>query len=80
MIMDDARAERLSARLESQPILRKRFRKGLDWIKTPADSLGDNALLTTNALNLNFSSLKEVIQWMPSQKISVRTLEPEARD
>ncbi|CAE7250332.1 unnamed protein product [Symbiodinium necroappetens] len=78
-MMADDRAERLSARLESLPILRKRFRKGLDWIKQPADALGDNALLTTRALSLNFSALKVLVQWMPSQKVSVRTLEPEVK-
>ncbi|CAE6918076.1 unnamed protein product [Symbiodinium sp. CCMP2592] len=72
--MADDRVERLSTRLESQPILRRRFRKGLDWIKTPPEALGDNTLLTTNALNLNFSSLRETIQWMSTPKISVKSL------
>ncbi|CAE7208233.1 unnamed protein product [Symbiodinium sp. CCMP2592] len=79
MMMADDRVERLSTRLESQPILRRRFRKGLDWIKTPPEALGDNTLLTTNALNLNFSSLRETIQWMSTPKISVKTLEPEVK-
>ena len=72
--------DRLSVHLENIPILRKRFRKGIPWIKEPAESLGDNVLQTTRALELNFSTLRVVFKWMPSQKLSIHMLEPEARN
>ena len=70
--------QKLSVLLESIPILRKRFRKGRDWIREPEETSGDNVLQTTKALELNFSTLRTVFKWMPSQKLSITTLEPEA--
>ncbi|CAE7483742.1 unnamed protein product [Symbiodinium pilosum] len=65
--------------LESIPILRKRFRKGRDWIREPGETSGDNVLQTTKAIELNFSTLRTVFKWMPSQKLSITTLEPEVK-
>ena len=70
--------QRLAVLLESIPILRKRFRKGRDWIREPGETSGDNVLQTTKAIELNFSTLRTVFKWMPSQKLSITTLEPEA--
>ena len=73
-----ASKDRLATSLECLPVLRKRFRKGIPWIREPKDSLGENALQTTKAIEINYPILRVVIRWMKTRKISMRTLEPEA--
>ena len=67
--------------LEKLSLVRKRFRKdGSDWIKEPDNTAGSNALQTTAALNLNFAILSVSFRMMMSKKVSVKILEPQARD
>ena len=69
----------LASALECIPLVRKRFRKGRDWIREPVDYLGEGGgLQTTKAMELNYAILRVVFKWMPSQKISVYALEPQA--
>ena len=69
-------SERLASLIECIPIVRKRFRKGNKWIREPDDS--SNSLQTTKAIEVNYNTLRTVIRWMPGQKLSIHTLEPEA--
>ena len=73
-----AAGQSLATVWESLPSVRKRFRKGKAWIREPGDGAGENSLQTTKALAMNFAILKAVLQWMPAQKLSVKTLEPQA--
>ena len=71
-------AESLASRLECLPMVRKRFRKGVEWIREPGEAAGENCLQTTKALELNYPILRVVISWMPTRKLSIHDLEPEA--
>ena len=71
-------AERLASRLECLPMVRKRFRKGMAWIREPGEAVGENCLQTTKALELNYPILRVVLSWMATRKLSIHDLEPEA--
>ena len=69
-----------SKEVEKLSIVRKRFRKdGASWLKEPDCAKGANPFQTTAALRLNYHLLAVTIQQMPSKKLSVKTLELEAR-
>ena len=57
---------------------RRRFRKGRSWIREPLDAYGDKSVQTTKAIELNYSILRAVLLWMPTPKLSIKQVEPEA--
>ena len=69
---------RLADLLESIPLVRKRFRKGNPWIREPIDASGGNSLQTTRAIELNVNIMRVIIDWMPTAKLSIHDLEPQA--
>ena len=68
----------LAKMLECLPLVRKRFRKGVAWLREPPDVCGGNPLQTTRALELNSAIIGTVIDWMPRQKVGIKALEDQA--
>ena len=69
----------LASLLESIPLIRRRFRKGVPWIREPVDCYGEKSVQTTKAVELNYSTLRVLLIWMQTGKVSIKQLEPEAR-
>ena len=66
-------------KLENLSVVRKRFRRGKDWLQEPEEG-GENKWSTTRALELNSQVLKATIQYMTKRKLSIFQLEPQAWD
>ena len=69
----------LAKLLEALPTVRKRFREGKPWLREPDESMGENPMQTTKALEYNCSILSAMLRWSQKPKLSIKQLEPQAQ-